>query len=234
MVFSLMGYLAFKSDAMAANLASGSTNLGTSDVASAAAMGAAAGAAVATGGASAVAGAAKGGQSMGDIMKSLAGSGGGTVSNASTSGAGPAPVGPAPLKPSMSMGVSGPSAVNKPPARPAPVNAGSNAQSKPGATTSASTPSSSGGSEANAGIGAPHYPEVLGEHGSHFVDILPLGIHTLALSAEIGARYHVLTPPASIYRPSAGSPFVSRAPLAETFDCNTRCTASTMGLLRDI
>jgi type IV secretion system protein TrbL len=155
MIFSLMGYLAFKSDAIAANLASGSTNMGTADVASAAAMGAAAGAAIATGGASVAAGAAKAGQPMGDFMKSLAGSGGGSVSNASSSGTGPAPTGQAPVPPSMSMGVGGPSAANKPPARPTPVNAGSNALSNPPAATSAPTPSSSGGSEANAGIGAP-------------------------------------------------------------------------------
>jgi type IV secretion system protein TrbL len=155
MIFSLMGYLAFKSDAIAANLASGSTNMGTADVASAAAMGAAAGAAIATGGASVAAGAAKAGQPMGDFMKSLAGSGGGSVSNASSSGTGPAPTGQAPVPPSMSMGVGGPSAANKPPARPTPVNAGSNALSNPPAATSAPTPSSSGGLEANAGIGAP-------------------------------------------------------------------------------
>jgi len=86
--FALLGYLAYKSDAMAANLSSGSTSLGTSDVAGSAAMGAAMGAAIATGGVAAIAAGAKGGQSMGDFMKSMTGGTGGASDASSGRGAG--------------------------------------------------------------------------------------------------------------------------------------------------
>lgn len=105
--FALLGYLAYKSDAMAANLSSGSTSLGTSDVAGSAAMGAAIGAAITTGGVAAAGAAASGGKSMGDFMKSMTGSSGGGASDASggrgMGGSGGVPVGEAP-KPSMSAG----------------------------------------------------------------------------------------------------------------------------------
>lgn len=101
--FALLGYLAYKSDSMAANLSSGSTSLGTGDVAGAvggAVAGAMAGAAVVA--------AASGGKSMSDMMKSMTGGGGGGgASDASggrgAGGSGGAPVGDAP-KPSMSAG----------------------------------------------------------------------------------------------------------------------------------
>lgn len=88
--FSLLAFLVFKSDSIAANLASGSTSLGSGDVAAAAAAGAAVGAAVASGGASAL-GAAGGGagkaqELMSDVMSKM--SGGGSLSNASTKGSG--------------------------------------------------------------------------------------------------------------------------------------------------
>ena len=102
-VFLIFGYLVFKSDSIASNLASGTTSLGTADVASAAALGAAAGAAVATGGASAVQGAGKTGQSMGDFLKSMGGSGA-SLSNASPGGLGPTALGPAPAKMSAGPG----------------------------------------------------------------------------------------------------------------------------------
>ena len=86
--YLLLAYLLFKSDSIAASLASGSTNMGTADVASAAAAGAAAGAAIATGGV-AGAGAAKSGvSSVSDMMKKLGGGGGPSVSNAGGGGGG--------------------------------------------------------------------------------------------------------------------------------------------------
>lgn len=140
--YPIIAYFVFKSDAIAASLASGTTNLGTADVASAAAIGASAGAAVATGGASVAAGATNTAQSMGEFMKGLVGSGGASLSNASSNGAGSSSVGLAPQKPSMSIGASGASGptppsssgsathsmVNKPPVRPTPVSAESNAR----------------------------------------------------------------------------------------------------------
>lgn len=106
--YVLLAFLAFKSDSLASSLASGSTNFGTADVATAAAIGAAVGGAVGTGGAAVGGATAKGGQSMGDFMKSLGGSS--SVSNASASGTGGSeskPVGAAPTppakKPEMSM-----------------------------------------------------------------------------------------------------------------------------------
>ncbi len=68
--YPMLGYLAYKSDSIAANLAGGTTSMGTGDVAAAAALGAAAGAAVAAGGASI--GATKPVQSMASFMKDLA------------------------------------------------------------------------------------------------------------------------------------------------------------------
>ena len=86
MGYVLLAFLVVKSDSIAANLASGTTNLGTADVASAAAMGAAAGAAVVAGGAATGAAATKVPQSMAGFMSNL--SGGGSLSNASGRGSG--------------------------------------------------------------------------------------------------------------------------------------------------
>lgn len=82
--YMLLAYLLFKSDSIAATLASGTTNMGTADIAGAAAMGAAMGAAVATGGASA-AGKMPTAKSMADFMK---GQGGGELKNVSMEGVG--------------------------------------------------------------------------------------------------------------------------------------------------
>lgn len=153
--FPFLAYLVYKSDSIAASLANGSTNMGPGDIAGAAAAGAAAGAAAASGGASAAAGAGKAGQSMGDFMKGLPGGGGGLVSNASSSGVGPAPVGPPPQSPSMSMGAGGLTAGNKAPRRddyPDPANKTQLGGPHP---TNSPKPPSSSGHEANAGIGAP-------------------------------------------------------------------------------
>lgn len=103
--FSLLGYLAYKSDAMAANLSSGSTSLGSSDAAGSAAMGAAIGAAIATGGVAAVTAGASAGKPMSDVIKSMMGGSGGGASDASggRGAGGSVPIGEAP-KPSMSTG----------------------------------------------------------------------------------------------------------------------------------
>lgn len=114
--YVLLGFLAFKSDSIASSLASGSTNLGTGDVAAAAAIGAAAGAAIGTGGVAVAGAAASGSGSMGNFIKSLGGAGAGSVSDASSRGTGPSPVGNAPTNPSMSLG--GGEQSNKPPKRP--------------------------------------------------------------------------------------------------------------------
>ena len=85
--FPVCAYLVWKSDSIAASLASGSTNMGTGDVASAAAAGAALGAAAGAGGATAVETAGKAGQSMSDVIKQMK-AGAGEVSNDSPMGAG--------------------------------------------------------------------------------------------------------------------------------------------------
>lgn len=147
--YPIIAYFVYKSDSIAASLASGSTNMGTADVATAAAAGAAAGAAVMTGSAGAASGAARGGQSMGDFMKGMLG-GGGSVNNASSYGAGAPATGPAPTRPSMSLGSSAPTTSNKapsrPPSSPGSVNAaqprnGLGSTSEQGASIGGSSPS---------------------------------------------------------------------------------------------
>lgn len=105
--FPFLGYLAYKSDSIAASLASGSTNMGSGDVAGAAAAGAAAGA-LAAGAAGAVAGTKP--TSMGDVISKMMG--GGSVSNASPAGSmqNMAPPPPKPASASASLG-------DKPPVR---------------------------------------------------------------------------------------------------------------------
>ena len=107
--FPICAYLVWKSDSIAASLASGSTNMGAGDVASAAAAGAALGAAAVSGGAAAVSTAGKAGQSMSDVIKQMK-AGAGEVSNDSPMGAGGfeqkmvgTPPGPSPKAPEMSM-----------------------------------------------------------------------------------------------------------------------------------
>lgn len=129
--YMLLAYLTFKSDSIAATLASGSTSLGTGDVAQAAATGAALGAAVASGGAAAAAAGGKAPQSMSDFMGKMMG-GGGSISNASPmGGGGESTPSFTPPRPSLSAGASGSGAKspatssatpgapsNKPPSRP--------------------------------------------------------------------------------------------------------------------
>lgn len=102
--YLLLAFLVWKSDGVAASMASGSTSLGNSDIASAAAAGAAAGAVVASAGAAAAGGAAQAPQSMANFMSGL--NGGGSIKNAGGVGGGgasPAPFVP-PSTPSMSRG----------------------------------------------------------------------------------------------------------------------------------
>lgn len=129
--YLLLAYLTFKSDSIAASLASGSTSMGTGDVAQAAATGAALGAAVASGGAAAAAAGGKAPQSMSDFMGKMMG-GGGSISNASPmGGGGDSTPSFTPPRPSLSAGASGSGAKspatssatpgvpsNKPPSRP--------------------------------------------------------------------------------------------------------------------
>lgn len=151
--YFIFGFLAYKSDGIASSLASGSSNLGSSDVAGAAAMGAALGAASMAGGMGLAGGAGKAGQSMGEFMKSMAG-GGGSVSNASSSGAGPSASGPAPSRPSMSLGnKAAPAAGNKPPARPpAQSGGGKGSSSSGGGSGSGESAGISGGGSSGSNL----------------------------------------------------------------------------------
>jgi type IV secretion system protein TrbL len=80
--FPVLVYLLYKSDSLAASLASGSTSMGTGDIAGAVAAGVAGGMAVAAASQVAAAGTA----SMGDFMKNMMGGGG--ISNAGGTGSG--------------------------------------------------------------------------------------------------------------------------------------------------
>lgn len=97
--YPVIGYFVFKSDAIASSLASGSTNMGPADVASAAATGAS----VASGGSSLANSAAKGPMAMSQVLSNMMG--GGSVADASGRGSGQTPSGPAPTRSaSMSAG----------------------------------------------------------------------------------------------------------------------------------
>ena len=140
--YMMLAYLLFKSDSIAASLAGGSTNMGTGDIAAAAAAGAAAGAVVASGGASVAASAGSVPQSMGDFMKGMGG-GSGSISNASGIGNGQTPAA-APSRPSLSTsGAStGSSSAGK---GNAPVRPGGSGA--PSSESSGSAPSSSGSTD---------------------------------------------------------------------------------------
>lgn len=113
--YLLLVFLTFKADSIAASLASGSTSLGTGDLAQAAATGAAVGAAVAAGGATLAAGGGQAPKAMADFMGKMMG-GGGSVTNASAMGTGgdvpsftPSTAGSAtPSAPAMSLGTQTP------------------------------------------------------------------------------------------------------------------------------
>lgn len=159
--YIVLVYFVWKSDAIAASLAGGSTSMGTADIAGAAAAGAAAGAAIATGGASLAAAGSGVPASMADFMKNIS-SDGGSVANASTTGAGgsqvmTAPVPPASESPMFSTRKDGvpisPSGASSS-SRPAGTESGPSASSSPKAPASPPSPASpSTGSGASAGIG---------------------------------------------------------------------------------
>jgi type IV secretion system protein TrbL len=153
--YFMLAYLVYKSDSIAATLASGSTSMGTGDIASAAAAGAAAGAAVASGGAAAAAAGTNVPQSMSSFMRGLGG--GGSVSNASSLGAGGAGSLPGASPPLASRASGQDYPLNGSGAPIPPEGSEAPAQSftsGPDLDAAASTPagSSSPGSGSNAGI----------------------------------------------------------------------------------
>jgi len=120
--FPVLLFLAFKSDSIAATLASGSTSLGNGDVGQAVAAGAAAGAVAAAAGSATTAGAGKVPQSMAAFMDGLSRAGG-SISNASPMGVGggdPPVFTPPAGAPSLSVGAPGAGSASdlKPPQRP--------------------------------------------------------------------------------------------------------------------
>lgn len=170
--YVMLAYLVYKSDAIAATLASGSTSMGTSDLASAAAAGAAAGAVIATGGAAGAGGIGQIPQSMGNFIQGLSNQG--TVNNASGSGVGgtdsaglsapPAPSMSVPAQPSSgssaggfdgsTRGMSPAAAAEIAPTSRGYGSASPEAPTPPSASLSSSAPSSpAGGSGQSAGIG---------------------------------------------------------------------------------
>lgn len=166
--FPMLGYLVYKSDAIASSLAGGSTNMGPGDVAAAAAAGAAAGAAVATGGAGAASAATKIPQSMANFMSTL--SGGGSLTNASSRGAGGAAFAmPAPPMSSSLSGTSGGAVApkfetNKAGAPMKPVATGPVSSSRLGDSTPSkqSSPTAEGAAPASGGEANPSYASDIG------------------------------------------------------------------------
>lgn len=123
--YILLAYLIFKSDSIAASLASGSTSMGTGDVAQAAAAGAAMGAAVGAGGAALAGTGGQAPKAMSAFMDKLMGRS--SISNASSMGGGgdvpsftAPPVAPATASPALSIGapVSEGAPVSSSPSRP--------------------------------------------------------------------------------------------------------------------
>lgn len=110
--YAMLAYLLYKSDSIAASLSSGSTNMGTGDVASAAAAGAAIGAAIVSGGAGGAGALSQLPKSMSEFMKGLGSPG--TVTNALGSGMGGGDAPPIPPSdPVMSLAsTQGPASAN--------------------------------------------------------------------------------------------------------------------------
>lgn len=141
--YILLVYLTFKSDAIAASLASGSTSMGTGDVAQAAAAGAAVGAAVMSGAAAGVGAASKIPQSMSAFMDGMMG--GGSISNASPMGGGGAvPVFSPPSTPALSVkdSAAGGASASMPSASPSKPSASTNMP--PSRTSPSNEPITSG------------------------------------------------------------------------------------------
>lgn len=159
--FTILAFLAHKSDSIASSLANGSVSMGAGDVTAAVAAGAAAGAAVATGGASAVAGAAKGSKAMGDVLSSM--KSGGTIKDASA-GAGkggekqvsPPPPPPVKSEPTAQSLNDHPASIFNKGASDAPAMTPSQSMDQAGQATSTTDSAPASGSGSGAGIsGAP-------------------------------------------------------------------------------
>jgi type IV secretion system protein TrbL len=148
--YLLLGFLIFKSDSVAASLASGSTSMGTADVASAAAAGAAMGAGIVSGGAVAAGAGTAVPKSMRSFMGSLGG-GGGTVRNAAATGSGPAPVpsSSAPSGATMSMANGSPGSTGG--GGPSSAMRGSETGDSPGSMSGSSSSAAAEGGGVNAG-----------------------------------------------------------------------------------
>lgn len=136
--FVILAFLAYKSDQIAASLASGSANLGSGDAVGGVMAGAAAGGIV-----GAAAGAATGSvKSMADVMKGLTGGGGGSIKNASTRGTGNTPIEPAPSRPLASMNSSSTAySGDKPPQRSSSSSSSSNNSTSSSPSGTSSSPS---------------------------------------------------------------------------------------------
>jgi type IV secretion system protein TrbL len=155
--YVLLGYMAYRSDSIASSLASGSTSLGTGDVAQAAALGGAIGAALVTAGSSAKASTPGVGASIGNLMKNLSGGGSsGSVANAGAQGSGSGLAGAAPTR-QASASNTGAAATSGPPARPNQASVGADSGSvapSAGVDSGSAAPSAgvdSGGAATTAG-----------------------------------------------------------------------------------
>lgn len=203
--YLLLGYLAYRSDSIASSLASGGTNMGTADVGIGAAAGGAAGGVIGGAIGAMAGGAAKIGQPMSDVIKSMMGTGGGSIANASPFGAGGASsVGDAPPAPAKTPELSvadnnamrmrlhpqpaGPELTGGSPASSLSAGSGSSAPASDGDTSSATTPESAGqaaspsGSGAKAGIGGTESAT------NEKLDKLLAGMNTPAAKPSISQR----------------------------------------------
>jgi type IV secretion system protein TrbL len=153
--YVLLGFLAFKSDSIAANLASGSTNMGTADVAAAAALGASTGALAGQMAGKMADGGKKPIQSMADFMSKNFGGNNSGIRNMSDIGTGGAT---SPMKPDIPLMSSGGSAKSNgsggsgggAPTMPKPSReANSSSGAAPSSSNSDATQQSTGGQQSN-------------------------------------------------------------------------------------
>lgn len=169
--YALLGYIAYRSDSIASNIASGGTSMGTADVGIGAAAGGAAGGVIGGAIGAMAGGAAKIGQPMSDVIKNMMGAGGGSMANESRSGIGGAsPAGDAPpvppKAPEMSVAdnnamrmAAGPELTGTPASSPSSMSERPSladrqaAMGKSSGGDSSATSPSGTGSGANAGIG---------------------------------------------------------------------------------
>lgn len=185
--YCMLGYLLYKSDAIAASIAGGHTSMGSGDGAGAAAMGGAVGGAMGAG----AAGLAKAPTLMSDAISSMMTQG--TIGNATqgqgTGGIAPMPIGTPPVRPpSPSMG---PTNKNGAPIRPEPAassTAPSQASSGNGAGSTSPEPagSSKTGDTSPAGAGSGQSAGIGG--GSKLEDKLDKLVDTLGGQQQGGGR----------------------------------------------